>query len=100
MDFNAYNMKMLAEETRNSQNQEKYKDIMNAIIEAAHAGNNCVDITGLSDGCVQWLNNLDFEVYVRRRDNRWIPADEIKLYNIDEFPFPRIEKEHLYRIVW
>ena len=99
MDFNAYNMKMLAEETRNSQNQEKYKDIMNAIIEAAQTGKNCIDITDLPDGCVQWLSNLDFEVYVRRRDNRWIPADE-KLYDIDEFPFPRIEKEHLYKIVW
>ena len=100
MDFNAYNMKMLAEETRNSQNKEKYKDIMNTIIEEAQAGKNSIDITGLSDGCAQWLNELDFGVYVRRRDNRWVPANEIKEYDIDEFPFPRIKKEHLYRIVW
>ena len=88
-------MKMLAEETRNSQNKEKYKDIMNAIIEEAQAGNNCVDITDLSDGCVQWLSNLDFKLYVRRRDNRWIPADEIELSD-----FPIFEIKHLYRITW
>lgn len=100
MDFNAYNIKRLADDECERKNEEKYKDIIDAIRDAAKEGNYCVDVIDLSNECIEWLNKLEFEVYTRRRDNRWIPADEIKLYNIDEVPFPRIEKEHLYRIVW
>ena len=99
MDFNAYNMKMLTEETRNTQNQEKYKDIMNAIINAAKTGEYGVDVTDLSDECIEWLSKLEFEVYTRYRDGRWILADKIKLSNIEDC-FPKIEKKHLYKIVW
>ena len=99
MDFNAYNMNQLATDECEKQNKEKYKDIIDAVRNAAKEGNYCIDVTDLSTGCIQWLKKLNFGVYARSRNNHWISSDESGLFNIDEY-FPRIETKHLYRIVW
>jgi len=99
MDFNAYNMKMLAEEARNSQNQEKYKDIMKTITEAAHAGKNYIEVKELTYQCAQWLTQLDFAIYKRRLDNRWTAVDDGDWHSFEFYP-PMYEVEDIYQIRW
>lgn len=99
MDFNAYNMKMLAEETRNSQNQERYKDIMKAIIEAAQAGKNSINVKELTLQCARWLTQLDFAIYKKRLDNRWTTVDDGDWCGFEFYP-PMYEVEDIYQIRW
>ena len=100
MDFNAYNMKRLADDECERKNQEKYKDIIDAIRNAAKEGKFCIDVTDdLYTECIKWLKKLEFGVYKKRDDNRWVSADENGYFNIEEY-FLNFEIKHLYRIVW